>query len=43
MIFNAVGVAVVLPFLQAIARALERLIPERSREAAPSSQAVAAE
>jgi phosphate:Na+ symporter len=43
MIFNAVGVVVVLPFLPAIARALERLIPERSEEGAPSSQVVAAE
>jgi phosphate:Na+ symporter len=41
MIFNVVGVAVVLPFLPAIARALERLLPERRERAA--AQAVAAE
>jgi hypothetical protein len=31
MIFNCVGVAVVLPFLSPIARLLERMLPERAR------------
>jgi phosphate:Na+ symporter len=40
MIFNVAGVVLVLPFLPAIARVLERLIPERSERAA--AQVVAA-
>ena len=37
MIFNCVGVALVLPFLPAIARLLERLIPDRSSTPAEAS------
>jgi phosphate:Na+ symporter len=43
MIFNCVGVVLVLPFLPAIARVLERVIPDRSERAPMSSQAVAAQ
>jgi phosphate:Na+ symporter len=43
MIFNCVGVALVLPFLPLIARALERVIPDSRERVAPSSQAVPAQ
>jgi phosphate:Na+ symporter len=35
ILFNAVGVGIAVIFLPAIARALERLVPERTPEAAP--------
>jgi phosphate:Na+ symporter len=46
MIFNVAGVALMLPFLPAIARALERLIPDvaraEDRQQAPTSEALQA-
>jgi phosphate:Na+ symporter len=43
MIFNCVGVALVLPALPRIARALERLIPDRVRKPEPLSAPATAE
>jgi phosphate:Na+ symporter len=43
MIFNTVGVVLVLPFLPMVARALERLIPDSRRERERSTEAVPAE
>lgn len=43
MLFNGLGVVLVLPFLPMIARALERLIPEADKKTATAGDALPAE
>jgi phosphate:Na+ symporter len=43
MMFNGLGVALVLPFLPMIARALERAIPDAVKKAEPAQHALTAE
>jgi phosphate:Na+ symporter len=43
ILFNAIGVVAVLPFLPAIARALQKLIPDKEHEAARLPESVPAE
>jgi phosphate:Na+ symporter len=43
MMFNGLGVALVLPFLPMIARALERFIPDAAEKGEPAQQALTAE